>query len=154
MDKINRERRSKNMSAIKSKNTKPELIIRKYLFSKGIRYKVNYKIPGQPDIVFPKQRIAVFIHGCFWHQHTCVDGHIPRSNLDYWEMKLRRNVARDETNILKLKKQGWKTLVLWECNINTDFIKEALKIIKLMKNEKSIIAANKRKNEMNVQQSF
>ena len=104
------------MSKIGSKDTKPEWIVRRYLFSHGYRYRKNVKgLPGSPDIVLRKYSIAIFIHGCFWHGHT--DGHIPKSNKEFWENKIIRNKQRDEENKEKLKKLGWKVMTIWECQL-------------------------------------
>ena len=104
------------MSKIGSKDTKPEWIVRRYLFSPGYRYRKNVKcLPGSPDIVLRKYNIAIFIHGCFWHGHT--DGHIPKSNKEFWENKIIRNKQRDEENKEKLKKLGWKVMTIWECQL-------------------------------------
>ncbi len=105
------------MSHIRGKNTKPELALRKLLFSKGLRYRLHPKdLPGKPDIVFRSSRIAIFVNGCFWHQHKgCKDAFIPSTRKDYWLPKLSRNIERDKEAISKLKKMGWKVYVIWEC---------------------------------------
>lgn len=117
VDKISSERRSENMRRIKSKDTKPELAARRLLFKAGYRYRLHYKnLPGKPDIVFPKRKKVVLIHGCFWHGHEdCSDGRMPKSRADYWPSKIVGNKARDERNIVMLSEQGWKVLVIWEC---------------------------------------
>ncbi len=119
MDTISPKRRSTNMGAIKSKNTKPEMIVRHVAYSLGYRYRLHVKsLPGKPDLVFKSKRKTVFVHGCFWHQHKkekCLDSHTPHSNLNYWLPKLSKNVNRDENNIRELKKNGWDVLVVWEC---------------------------------------
>lgn len=111
--------RSKNMAAIKSKNTKPELIIRKALFAKGFRYKLHdKKLPGKPDLVFPKYHAVIFIHGCFWHRHkNCHLFKWPKSRKDFWKKKINRNVEVDKQNYIKLKQQEWYILTVWECAI-------------------------------------
>ena len=113
------EIRSYNMSQIKGKGTKPEELVRKYLFSKGFRYRKNDKrYPGKPDIVLPKYHTVVFVHGCFWHQHPgCMKARIPKSNLDYWGPKLQRNSERDEAERQQLEDMGWRVIVVWECEI-------------------------------------
>ena len=115
------EERSRNMSAIRSKDTKPESYVRKKLFAAGFRYRKNDKrFPGRPDIVLPKYQTVVFVNGCFWHQHSgCKESHIPESRKQYWEEKLFRNVERDKENIIKLKTMGWKVIVVWECELQT-----------------------------------
>ena len=109
------------MSRIRSKNTIPEIKVRKYLFNKGYRYRINYSLPGKPDIVFPKQKIAVFINGCFWHQHSCKNSVIPKTNVKFWKNKLELNKNRDKSIILELKNSNWKTIILWECEIENNF---------------------------------
>lgn len=105
------------MSHIKGKNTKPELAIRKILFSKGLRYRIHPKdLPGKPDIIFRSSKIAIFVNGCFWHQHkNCKDAFIPSSKKDYWLPKLDRNVQRDREAATSLEKMGWEVHVIWEC---------------------------------------
>jgi len=111
--------RSYNMSRIRSKNTKPEELVRKYLFSRGLRYRKNDKrYPGKPDMVFPKYRTAVFVNGCFWHCHQgCPAFVMPKSRVDYWQAKLERNKQRDLANITALEADGWRVLVVWECEL-------------------------------------
>ena len=118
-DTHSKETRSYNMSRIKSQDTKPETIVRKFLFSKGMRFRKNDKrFPGHPDIILPKYKVAVFINGCFWHCHEgCTDFVIPKSNLDYWVPKLERNRNRDAENYVKLKNDGWNVFVVWECEL-------------------------------------
>jgi len=117
MDKISRAKRSWNMSRIKSSNTKPEIFVRKYLYGKGLRYRINYKITGKPDIAFPKYKSAIFIHGCFWHKHNCKYSVMPKSNRSFWRNKLNDNAKRDLRNLNTLRAYGWKVLTLWECVI-------------------------------------
>lgn len=131
-DRITKEQRSKNMSHIRSKDTSIELKVRKYLFSLGYRYRVNYKkLPGKPDIVFTKKKIAIFIHGCYWHGHNCNSryAHVSKSNTDYWNTKIQRNQERDKRNIEQLEKDGWKVIVLWECEIKENFEELVQKLI-------------------------
>lgn len=111
------------MSAIKGKNTTLELLVRKNLFKSGYRFRIHYKLPGKPDIVFVKKRKAIFIHGCFWHLHGCKLSTVPKSNTTFWEKKLNENKTRDESNINKLHLIGWETFTLWECEIETSFEK-------------------------------
>lgn len=111
--------RSKNMSHIRSTNTKPEIAVRKYLFSQGFRYRKNVKkLPGCPDIVLPKYKTVIFVNGCFWHKHDCSKFVWPTSNQEYWFSKIKRNVERDKKNYSLLKSQGWKVLIVWECQLN------------------------------------
>jgi len=113
------EVRSYNMSRIRSENTKPEEIVRKYLFSCGLRYRKNDKrYPGKPDMVFPKYNTLIFINGCFWHGHEgCSDFVMPKSKLNYWKPKIERNRQRDKKNIRKLRKDGWHVITIWECDL-------------------------------------
>lgn len=117
MDIWSKKKRSAIMAKIRSKDTKPEWIVRRYLFSRGYRYRKNVKgLPGTPDIVLRKYGIVIFIHGCFWHGHE-EDGHIPHSNSDYWRKKIERNQQRDENNKEALKKMGWSVITVWECQL-------------------------------------
>ena len=117
MDIWDKKKRSAVMAKIKGKDTKPEWIVRRYLFSRGYRYRKNVKgLPGTPDIVLRKYGIVIFIHGCFWHGHE-VDGHIPHSNSEYWRKKIERNQRRDERNKIELKKLGWRVMTIWECQL-------------------------------------
>lgn len=120
MDSISPSRRSDNMSRIKSSNTQPEMQVRRFLHRLGYRYALHKRdLPGVPDLVFPSRKKVVFIHGCFWHQHKgCVDGRIPKSRISYWKLKLQRNVERDRRNISKLRRDGWKVMLVWECGVN------------------------------------
>lgn len=122
-----KEVRSKNMSHIRSTNTKPEEIVRKYLFSHGLRYRKNVrKLSGCPDIVLPKYKTVVFVNGCFWHMHDCGRFVWPSSNKEYWSKKINRNVERDAENHLILSEQGWKVLVIWECQLKKKVADENL----------------------------
>lgn len=118
-DNHTKEVRSYNMSRIRSKNTKPEEIVRKYLFSRGLRYRKNDKrFKGKPDIVLSKYKTIIFVHGCFWHIHeNCPDFVMPKSNLEYWKPKLIRNSERDKMNTAALRDSGWKVIVVWECEL-------------------------------------
>ena len=107
-----------NMSHIRSTNSKPEEIVRKYLFSKGFRYRKNVKkLPGCPDIVLPKYQTVIFVNGCFWHKHDCPRFVWPSSNQDYWRPKILRNVERDQLSRQELEALGWKVIVVWECEL-------------------------------------
>ena len=111
------EERSVNMAHIRS-SSKPEEKVRKYLFSKGFRYRKNDKrLPGKPDIVLPKYKTVIFVNGCFWHMHDCGRFHWPATNQAYWEPKIRRNVERDNANLELLQSMGWKVLTVWECEL-------------------------------------
>lgn len=134
-DNHSKEVRSKNMSHIRSTNSKPEEIVRKYLFSKGFRYRKNVRtLPGCPDIVLPKYHTVIFVNGCFWHKHDCGRFVWPSSNTEYWIAKINRNVERDKQNHKKLIDMGWKVLIIWECelkkNVREDRLKHLIKEIK------------------------
>jgi DNA mismatch endonuclease, patch repair protein len=119
-DIMTTERRSALMSLIKSKNTKPEICVRKYFHAKGLRYRLHDKsLPGSPDLVLKKYNSVVFVQGCFWHHHYpgCRSGHIPKTNKEYWIKKINRNQERDQENIEALKRLGWKVFVIWECEL-------------------------------------
>lgn len=129
MDIISRKKRSWNMSLIHGKNTRPELIIRSFLHKSGYRYKVHDKnLPGIPDIVLPKYKTVIFVHGCFWHRHPgCKYAYNPKSRVEFWEAKFRNNIERDRTVRKQLKDLGWKILVIWECDISSmDSIKQKI----------------------------
>lgn len=113
--------RSRNMAAIKSKNTSPEILIRHQLFKRGFRYRVNYEaFPGKPDLFLRKYNTAIFINGCFWHQHSsCKQAYMPKTNIDKWKTKLSANIERDKRNIELLYSQGIRVLIIWECTIKT-----------------------------------
>jgi DNA mismatch endonuclease (patch repair protein) len=111
-----RKRRSQIMSRITSKNTLPEMRVRQALHSLGYRFRLHRSdLPGKPDIVLPKYKIVIFVHGCFWHGHTCCDGRRPKSNVDYWNPKLDRNIERDREHSIQLRLLGWRRYVVWEC---------------------------------------
>lgn len=111
--------RSYNMSCVKSKNTKPEIWVRKYLFACGFRYRINVKrLPGTPDIVLPKYKTAIFVNGCFWHGHkNCRYFVIPKTRTEWWLDKINRNIERDQANFRALKKLGWRVVTIWECQL-------------------------------------
>lgn len=118
MDNHTKSQRSYNMSRIRSTNSKPEEIVRKYLFSQGFRYRKNDKrYPGKPDIVLPKYKTVIFVHGCFWHMHDCGRFVWPSSNVEYWEKKIHGNINRDKEHTEKLQAEGWKVLTVWECEL-------------------------------------
>lgn len=120
MDKLSPELRSRNMGRIGSKNTKPEMLVRRLVHGLGYRYRLHVKeLPGRPDLVFPGRRKVIFVHGCFWHQHEkCREGRVPASRGSYWTPKLTRNVQRDREHVYALKRLGWRALVLWECRLH------------------------------------
>jgi len=120
--------RSQIMRAVKSKDTKPELLVRRLVHSLGYRYRLHRRdLPGCPDIVFGPRRKVIFVHGCFWHGHSCKRGNrMPRSNADYWEKKISRNIERDEQAISDLTAEGWDVLVVWECEIQNKGLSDKL----------------------------
>ena len=131
MDKVSKEVRSYMMSRIKSSGTRPEETVRKYLFSKGLRYRKNVKaLPGTPDIVFRKYKTVVFVNGCFWHGHeNCPHFRLPKSNVEYWERKITANIARDKAAREALAALGWNVLTVWECELKKDKIEAALEAL-------------------------
>jgi DNA mismatch endonuclease (patch repair protein) len=139
MDRFSAEDRSKIMSQVKNKNTKPELKIRKFLFSQGYRYRINVKnLPGCPDIVLPKYKTVIFVNGCFWHGHSnCKRAKLPQSNSDFWEKKILSNIARDKLNHALLESMGWNVVVIWSCEIN--------QLIKFGTVEKLLLNSGKKK---------
>lgn len=122
MDNHSKEIRSYNMSKIRSTGTKPEDMVRKFLFSKGLRYRKNVKtLPSKPDIVLPKYKTIVFVNGCFWHGHqNCRYFIMPKSNTEYWESKISNNIVRDKITYKTLSDLGWNVLVVWECELKKD----------------------------------
>ncbi|MDF1815967.1 MAG: very short patch repair endonuclease [Verrucomicrobiales bacterium] len=128
-DHLTPERRSWNMSRIPNKNTKPELIVRSILHQMGYRFTVNgpknKKLPGKPDIVLPKYKTVIFVHGCFWHRHkNCKETTTPKTRTEWWLEKFEGNVQRDRKNQALLRKQGWKVCVIWECQTKKDHLVE------------------------------
>lgn len=119
-DIVDRQTRSRMMSGIRARNTEPELAVRKFLFAAGLRYRLHVRtMPGHPDIVLPRYRAVVQVHGCFWHQHPgCKFAYVPKSRPHFWIPKLAANVARDASNAIALRKLGWRVFVVWECHVN------------------------------------
>jgi len=119
MDRISAEKRSKNMQRIRAFGTAPEVVVRHLVCQVGFRsrYRLhNHKLPGRPDVVFPTMRKIIFVHGCFWHSHQrCKLAHTPKSRLGYWKPKLQRNKMRDRRNASELRREGWRVLIVWEC---------------------------------------
>lgn len=135
MDIWDKEKRSAIMASVKQRDTKQEVLVRKYLFSKGFRYRKNDKrLPGSPDIVLPKYKVAIFIHGCFWHGHDCRAGHLPSSNNEFWEAKIERNRERDRQKEEQLRALGWNVIVIWQCELKN----QAIAIGRLAELEKQI----------------
>lgn len=118
-DVHDKQTRSYNMSQIKGKNTKPEILVRKFLFSKGFRYRLHVKdLPGKPDIVLPKHKTVIFVNGCFWHGHeNCRYFVIPKTRTDWWLQKIKNNQNRDQIAEVELKELGWKTIIVWTCEL-------------------------------------
>ena len=117
MDRLTKEQRHRCMSAIKRKNTKPELLVRKFLFSRGFRYRLNHpRLPGHPDIVLRKYRTVIFVNGCFWHGHDCRNTR-PSENKEYWQKKCERNMKHDKDVTAMFEARGWKVLRIWECEL-------------------------------------
>ena len=128
-DKLSVRRRSWNMSRIRSRDTNPELAVRRSLHRLGYRYRLHRNdLPGKPDIVLPKYHIAIFVHGCFWHQHTgCIDCSNPKTNIKYWGPKLLANLQRDRKNRRTLRRLGWTAIVIWECQTQrTEHLRDRL----------------------------
>ena len=124
------------MSHIHSKDTKPELTVRKWLWSHGYRYRLNVKtVPGKPDIVMRPYRTAIFVNGCFWHGHDCGNLRMPKSNIDFWEAKIVRNRNRDEENYRLLQENGWHVIVVWECQLTPRILERTMRKVELQLND-------------------
>ena len=121
-DRLSAERRSANMRRIRSKNTGPEMALRRLIHRLGYRFRLHKKdLPGKPDLVFSSRRKVIFVHGCFWHQHAgCREGRIPGTRREYWEGKLRRNRTRDAENQARLEESGWRVFTVWECSLRNE----------------------------------
>jgi DNA mismatch endonuclease, patch repair protein len=122
------KKRSEVMSLVKSSNTRPEMVVRRYLFSKGFRYRVHCKsLPGKPDMVFKRLKTVVFINGCFWHNHLgCVKARVPKTRPEFWANKMETNATNDVKNQMLLKKQGWKVITIWQCDLKPTKVKSTL----------------------------
>lgn len=120
-DTVDTRTRSRMMSSVRAKNTRPEMLVRRMLHGWGYRYRLHAKeLPGKPDIVFRRRRLAIFVHGCFWHRHpdpACRLARMPKSRLDFWQPKLEGNRSRDEAAVAALQAMGWKVLLVWECQL-------------------------------------
>lgn len=133
-DHVDTVRRSAIMASVRTKDTKPEMTVRRMLHRLGYRYRLHRRdLPGSPDLVFPSRKKAIFVHGCFWHGHGCRWGKLPKSKLDYWRPKIENNRRRDARNLEALAEAGWTTLVVWQCELRdlenarkllTDFLEE------------------------------
>ncbi len=121
-DKLTKEHRSWNMSRIKGKDTTIEILVRKALFHDGFRFRKNVKtLPGKPDIVLPKYKTVIFVHGCYWHGHNCKEFHIPKTNSEFWVNKFNRNIENDKKHYAQLQDLGWNVIIVWECEIEKKF---------------------------------
>lgn len=121
MDIVSPQRRSRMMAAVRSKNTKPELSLRRSLHALGYRYRLHRRdLPGTPDLVFPARRCAIFVNGCFWHGHSCAAGKLPATRIDFWRQKIESNKFRDARNLEKLVAMGWHGYVVWECELREE----------------------------------
>ena len=118
MDVLTKEQRLRNMRNVKRKNTGPEITLRKELYARGIRFRIHRKdLPGCPDIVLPKYKLVIFVHGCFWHRHGCKKTTVPATRQEFWLNKFKNNVIRDEKNIKELQEKGWRVFIVWECQL-------------------------------------
>lgn len=132
-DNLTDEQRKRNMRAIKSRHTKPEMIVRSIVHRLGFRFRLHdKKLPGKPDIVLPRHKKIILVHGCFWHIHDCKRGNVtPKTNVEYWQNKRLRNAARDQENLEIYKKSGWKVLTVWECETK-DAVNLENKLVKFL----------------------
>lgn len=141
MDTVDPKIRSKIMAAVGQKDTKPEMALRKALHSMGFRYVVNDKrLPGSPDLVFPKYHAAIFVHGCFWHRHGCKYSTMPKTRREFWEEKFETNKKRDRRKISELRKRGWKVKVVWECWLRSNsgqVLKQVSAVTEWLKNQEA-----------------
>lgn len=116
--------RSEVMARVRSKDTTPELFVRRAAHAAGFRFRLHRTaLPGSPDLVFVRQQIAVFVNGCFWHGHSCADGKRPATNIEYWNRKIERNASRDRANYRKLRKMNWTPIVIWTCRLNLGLLR-------------------------------
>jgi DNA mismatch endonuclease (patch repair protein) len=115
VDPLTAEQRRRNMSAIRGRDTKPEMIVRRALHAAGLRYRLHGDLPGKPDLVFPGRRAVIFVHGCFWHGHDCPMFKLPATRQDFWREKIERNQARDAENEATLQRLDWRVMTIWEC---------------------------------------
>lgn len=124
-DLYSKEKRSEIMSKISGKETKPEILVRKFLFANGLRYRKNVKsLSGSPDIVLPKYKTVIFVHGCFWHGHDCKAAKLPETRKEFWTDKINSNSVRDKRNIEELESLGWNVIVVWQCSIKNKTVRE------------------------------
>ena len=134
-DRITKEQRSINMSHIHGKDTSDEVLVRKYLFASGYRFRKNVNdLPGKPDVVLPKYKTVIFINGCFWHRHNnCKYASVPKTNCEFWNAKFERNVANDKKAIRMLRNMGYHVITIWECRLKKNFDKEMKRVTMLLK---------------------
>lgn len=138
-DRLTRERRSWNMSRIRSRDTVPELVLRSLLHRAGFRFRLHPKqLPGRPDVILPKYRTAIFVHGCFWHRHRgCRNATTPSTRPEFWQAKFEGNVSRDARNHLELETAGWNVLTVWECELKVDAEGVARRVASKLRNDDS-----------------
>lgn len=121
MDIVSKEKRSEMMSRVRGSDTKPERMVKKALWSAGFRYaRSRYGLVGTPDVILPRHKVVVFVHGCFWHGHGCKKSRLPNSNAEFWQEKIATNRQRDARAVRRLRKQGWKCYTVWECRLPSD----------------------------------
>lgn len=132
MDRLTKEQRHRNMAAIHGRDTKPEMIVRKFLFSRGFRYRLNHpRFPGHPDLVLRKYRTVIFVNGCFWHGHdNCKYFRLPKTNIDFWSNKIERNKERDKKEQRQLVAMGWHCIAIWECQLKAKVRQQTLEALK------------------------
>jgi DNA mismatch endonuclease (patch repair protein) len=144
VDRLSKDERSRNMGAVRGRNTGPEMLVRQAAHHFGLRFRLHScALPGRPDLVFPKWRTVIFVNGCFWHQHRgCKRAKRPKSNVQFWREKLRRNVARDRENSSLLKRMGWSVFVIWQCEVpDQDRAKAAVRAISRLFDHRPVGAA-------------
>lgn len=137
MDIFDRNKRSEVMSKVARQDNPQEILVRSFLFNKGFRFRKNYRrLPGSPDIVLPKYKTAIFIHGCFWHGHSCRAGNLPKSNVEFWNNKITNNKKRDRKNNRLLREQGWRVIIIWQCGISNKINQQKVlkKLVKKLNN--------------------
>lgn len=136
MDNLTPEQRRRNMAGIRSRHTKPEMLVRSMVHGLGFRFRLHDpKLPGKPDIVLTRHRKIILVHGCFWHMHSCKRGNVtPKTSIDYWQNKRSKNANRDKTNLAIYRKAGWGVLAIWECEIR-DSVKTQFKLNTFLNSE-------------------
>lgn len=140
-DRVTPAERSRMMAAVGGKNTAPELYVRKSLFAAGFRFRLHAaNLPGKPDIVLPRYKTVVFVHGCFWHSHSCARGKRPSSNTTFWNSKLDANLRRDRRNRAALKAAGWRSIVIWQCDLQ----RAVSRLLRVLEHEKPVAATRGR----------